>query len=241
MTIAEHPLMQIPEVVAALGDGIDESKLTVAAILLDAANDSYEQDSTPLEMLDEYTKGFMTFDTDDAYTIADRLREYFNRTEGYGSFDFEFVLDRDFGTSSYNVMTANPAGGWFSISGDVKYLDPERSELSGLPAAIHIAQTLIADHQQLSGYAKASADTLAIHKISLGLGTAPEWKGADTLEWIADVIGLVREHPGDKDPTEYLERFKAEYNIDAAKHPQLSLYIDDYIVEQDEDTTEKGL
>lgn len=50
----------------------------------------------------------------------------------------------------------------------------------------------------------ASPDSDAITKIALGLGTSPEWSGADDLDWIAGVVGTVRPHPGDADPIQYI-------------------------------------
>jgi hypothetical protein len=49
-------------------------------------------------------------------------------------------------------------------------------------------------------------DQWAIDKIAVGLGTRTEWPGAETLEWIANVIGTVRPHPGDAAP-----RYRAEF------------------------------
>ena len=46
--------------------------------------------------------------------------------------------------------------------------------------------------------------------IALMLGTHREWNGADFLEDIANLISLVRQHPGDRDPAAYATRLLAE-------------------------------
>lgn len=52
------------------------------------------------------------------------------------------------------------------------------------------------------------ADMWAIDKIATLLGTSSEWKGADYLQWIADIIGSVRPHPGDNDGDGYAIDFR---------------------------------
>lgn len=50
-------------------------------------------------------------------------------------------------------------------------------------------------------------DTEVVDRIALGLGTQSKW-GSDELEWIADLIGMVRPHPGDTDPARYLREWE---------------------------------
>ena len=55
-----------------------------------------------------------------------------------------------------------------------------------------------------------STDTNIVNAIALMLGTHREWNGADFLEDIANLISLVRQHPGDRDPAAYATRLLAE-------------------------------
>lgn len=77
-------------------------------------------------------------------------------------------------------------------------------------------------------------DTDVVDALALGLGTRPEWKGGDELEWIADTLGQVRVHPGGQDPREYVANFAAENDFDPANETYLAGYIDDF--DADEDT-----
>ena len=54
-----------------------------------------------------------------------------------------------------------------------------------------------------------STDTNIVN--ALMLGTHREWDGADFLEEIANLISLVREHPGVQDPAAYATRLLAEH------------------------------
>ena len=55
-------------------------------------------------------------------------------------------------------------------------------------------------------------DTNIVNAIALMLGTHREWNsGADFLEDIANLIGSVRQHPGDRDPAAYATRLLAEH------------------------------
>ena len=56
-----------------------------------------------------------------------------------------------------------------------------------------------------------STDTNIVNAIALLLGTQREWNGGDCLEDIANLIGLVRQHPGDQDPAGYVARFLTEH------------------------------
>ena len=46
-------------------------------------------------------------------------------------------------------------------------------------------------------------DQIVIDRIATLLGTSEEWSGADMLEFIADLIGDVRPHPGNCEAGEY--------------------------------------
>lgn len=53
-------------------------------------------------------------------------------------------------------------------------------------------------------------DQIVIDRIATLLGTSEEWSGADMLEFIADLIGDVRPHPGGcAAGAEYQELFRA--------------------------------
>ena len=56
-----------------------------------------------------------------------------------------------------------------------------------------------------------STDTNIVNAIALMLGTHREWSGADFLEEIANLISLVREHPGVQDPAAYATRLLTEH------------------------------
>ncbi|MNY75788.1 hypothetical protein D3C86_2151680 [compost metagenome] len=78
-------------------------------------------------------------------------------------------------------------------------------------------------------------DTDVVDAIALGLGTKPEWSGADELEWIANTIGKVRPHPGDRDPREYHEEFIEQHDFDPIQDNFLTGYVSEYNDENDKD------
>lgn len=75
----------------------------------------------------------------------------------------------------------------------------------------------------------APTDTDIVDAIALGLGTKASWDGADELEWIADTIAKVRDHPGghDDNPTAYREEFAAAYGFEPTEDHFLAGYVDD--------------
>ncbi|MEU7156107.1 hypothetical protein AB0A98_06635 [Streptomyces chrestomyceticus] len=83
-------------------------------------------------------------------------------------------------------------------------------------------------------------DTDVVDAIALGLGTSPEWTGTETLEWIANTIGKVRNHPGGRDPREYREEFAEERAFDPREDGFLAKYLDEGTDEVD-DKEERGL
>jgi len=52
-------------------------------------------------------------------------------------------------------------------------------------------------------------DESVVDKIAVGLGTQSSWNGGDCLEWIANLIGQVRPHPGSEYGPPYAEVFQA--------------------------------
>jgi hypothetical protein len=71
-------------------------------------------------------------------------------------------------------------------------------------------------------------DSDVVDAIALGLGTAETWSGADALEWIADVIGRVRWHPGSEGkPEDYVRHIAERRGSDPREDPFLSQYVED--------------
>lgn len=65
--------------------------------------------------------------------------------------------------------------------------------------------------------ASVTTDQRAVDKIASILG-APEWEGADFCEWIADIIGEVRPHPGNyATRDEYADIFAEEIGRDVIR------------------------
>lgn len=87
-----------------------------------------------------------------------------------------------------------------------------------LPEAVLRAMGFILDYSRplsrTNGNKGRVTDTDVVDAIALGLGTKPEWSGATELEWIAETIGAVRPHPGDRDPREYFEEFAEQHTFD---------------------------
>lgn len=77
-----------------------------------------------------------------------------------------------------------------------------------------------------NGNTGAVTDNDVVDALALGLGTRPEWKGGDELEWIANVIGLVRTHPGGQVPADYVAQFTAETGFDPRQDNFLQQFID---------------
>lgn len=80
-------------------------------------------------------------------------------------------------------------------------------------------------------------DTDIIDAIALGLGTQSDWSGGDCLEWIANLIGAVRDHPGDadSDPAGYLARWRDRFGFDPLTSNFLEQYVDDEATEAEDD------
>ena len=89
------------------------------------------------------------------------------------------------------------------VDGNDEYQE-DQEELSDRIGAEATDAAFIVANQQ-------STDTNIVNAIALMLGTHREWNGGDTLEDIANLIGLVREHPGDRDPAAYATRLLAEH------------------------------
>lgn len=113
-----------------------------------------------------------------------------------------------------------------------------------LPESVLVAMGFIPDYELPLSRANGSGnqtpltDTDVVDAIALGLGTSPDWPGADTLEWIADTIGKVRNHPGGCDPREYREEFAEERTIDPLDDSFLAMYINEGTGEVDKEEKE---
>ncbi|MFI8091518.1 hypothetical protein ACIF9R_24890 [Streptomyces sp. NPDC086080] len=113
-----------------------------------------------------------------------------------------------------------------------------------LPESVLLAMGFILDYElplsraNSRGASTLLTDTDVVDAIALGLGTSPEWSGASTLEWIADTIGKVRQHPGDRDPREYREEFTEEHAFDPRDDSFLAQYVNEGVDEVDEEESE---
>lgn len=113
----------------------------------------------------------------------------------------------------------------------------------GLPEAVLRAMGFIPDHtrplSRSNGGTGPVTDTDVVDAIALGLGTKPEWEGADELEWITDAIGAVRSHPGDRDPVEYREEYAEAYSFDPVDDRFLQGFVSEDTYAGDEDDEEE--
>lgn len=91
-----------------------------------------------------------------------------------------------------------------------------------LPQKVLTAMGFIPDYSR-------SADAEVVDAIALGLGTKDEWSGADELEWIAETLARVREHPGNLEPPQYLERFTKAHHADPLEDAFLIGYINEAV------------
>ncbi|MFJ9900578.1 hypothetical protein ACIQPR_45355 [Streptomyces sp. NPDC091280] len=107
-----------------------------------------------------------------------------------------------------------------------------------------LAMGFIPDYEQPLAHANSRGastpltDTDVVDAIALGLGTSPEWPGTDTLKWIAEAIGKVRDEPGNAEPAEYLKRWSEPYGFDPLSSQFLSAYIGEEIGKAGEEESE---
>ncbi|MFB7597589.1 hypothetical protein [Streptomyces sp. NPDC056160] len=113
-----------------------------------------------------------------------------------------------------------------------------------LPESVLLGMGFIPDYEQpLSransrGASTPLTDTDVVDAIALGLGTSPEWPGTDTLKWIAEAIGKVRDEPGNAEPVKYLKRWSERHGFDLLSSKFLSAYIDEEIGKAGEEEIE---
>ncbi|MFD4475864.1 hypothetical protein ACFWPU_07080 [Streptomyces sp. NPDC058471] len=104
-----------------------------------------------------------------------------------------------------------------------------------LPESVLVGMGFIPDYELPLSRANGSGDhtpltdTDVVDAIALGLGTSPERPGTDTLKWIAEAIGKVRDEPGNAEPVEYLKHWSERYGFDPLSSKFLSAYIDEEI------------
>lgn len=142
-----------PAVTPALASDPDlsagQSKLL--EILLDPKNDPTERAASPEDMLEEL-ESFSGNDFGEAVTIGEILNAHHDRRTGRsGEFIFELTSSSEGEINGYNVLAATgSSGSWMAASGDEKYLLGARYELSGLRAALKIAETLSEDYARIT-------------------------------------------------------------------------------------------
>ncbi|MFI5702563.1 hypothetical protein ACIA78_21265 [Streptomyces xanthochromogenes] len=113
-----------------------------------------------------------------------------------------------------------------------------------LPESVLLAMGFIPDYElplsraNSRGASTPLTDTDVVDAIALGLGTSPEWPGTDTLKWIAEAIGKVRDEPGNDEPVEYLKRWSEQYGFDPLSSKFLSAYIVEEIGKAGEEESE---
>ncbi|MFB7917068.1 hypothetical protein [Streptomyces sp. NPDC056061] len=128
------------------------------------------------------------------------------------------------------------AGHRLYISGGLSFGDPPTETAEAirnayrLPTSVLWVMGFIPDCSKplsrAGGSTGAVTDTDVVDAIALGLGTRPNWSGAQELTWIADTIGKVRPHPGDQDPVEYYEHYTAKTGFDPLADGFLASHID---------------
>ncbi|MEU3050510.1 hypothetical protein ABZ705_29075 [Streptomyces sp. NPDC006984] len=102
-----------------------------------------------------------------------------------------------------------------------------------LPESVLVGMGFIPDYELPLSRANGSGDrtpltdTDVVDAIALGLGTSPDWSGANTLEWITDAIGKVRSHSGGGNPRKYHEKFAEAHAVDPLDDSFLAMYVDE--------------
>ncbi|PUB32494.1 hypothetical protein C8K30_1011020 [Promicromonospora sp. AC04] len=98
-----------------------------------------------------------------------------------------------------------------------------------LPEPVLLAMGFIRDYSKplarKNGNPGHVTDTDVVDAIALGLGTQPQWSGADELQWIADAVGAVRERPGSTEPAQYLRAFTEQHAFDPTSSDFLAQYV----------------
>ncbi|MFF1880273.1 hypothetical protein ACFVVC_02225 [Pseudarthrobacter sp. NPDC058196] len=145
-------------------------------------------------------------------------------------------LEKALGSSETDTIEV--AGYRLNISGGLSSGDTPTDAAAAiwnayhLPVAVLLAMGFIPDCSRplsrTNGNPGHVTDTDIVDAIALGLGTKPEWSGADELEWIANAVGTVRSHPGDRDPAEYHVEFTEQHGFDPVNDSFLIGYVSKY-------------
>lgn len=147
------PCVLTPQILDALdGAVLTQGEFEALSILLDPRNDDDQNEANPatiedqLELFSDYSS-FWASHTND---IGNRLRSHYERLTGNSSaFFLEFSCDPDGYINGYQVMTSvGSAGSWMISNCELKYIDPDRYNWSGLMASVRVAEVLINDYEQ---------------------------------------------------------------------------------------------
>lgn len=217
------------------------------AAVVDMNEFGYTEDDTDFEFEFEGH----TLEGEDIYDPADRIKIFRRAAEDIIAELEKLRLGTDPSNESHEINWALVGGYKVYIAGGMSHGDAPTDattvlwDAGKLPDAVLAAIGFVVNPTRSarnSGFAPdadSMTDADAMDAIALGLGTAPEWEGADTLEWIANVVGHVREHPGDADPVEYHERFQAEYGFDPLETAMLRDYVDEEVEAECDDEDEE--
>ena len=149
---------------------------------------------------------------------------------------------------SEDTTTLTVAGYLIYISSGPSWGDAPTDAADGIWNAYYLPQHVLRAMGFIPNYAVPLSrtngnsgrvsDTDVVDAIALGLGTKPEWSGADELDWIANAIGAVRPHPGGRNPVEYRENFIEANNFDPIDDNFLKGFVSDEAVESDDQEDE---
>lgn len=135
---------------------LDAKSLDLLELLIDPENDPTESAKTPIEMLD-LLDGLVDFDPYAILEITGRIAQHFERLSGnFAEFGFDLAADADGYHDGYVVRVPMPEQTYLVSVGETKHLDPERYELSGVKAAIHVTREVTNVYRRL----RAIADQL---------------------------------------------------------------------------------
>lgn len=141
------------------------------------------------------------------------------------------------------VTALDVAGYRLFLSGGPSYGDAPTEAAAAiwrigvLPPDVRRAMGVVDKSRRLSrldGSTGPLTDTDVVDAIALGLGTKSQWSGADELEWIAEVVGRVRPHPGNSDPRPYRAAFAAQRGGDPLRDLFLNTCVGEEALDDEE-------
>ncbi|MDP9903160.1 hypothetical protein [Arthrobacter bambusae] len=146
--------------------------------------------------------------------------------------------------NSPETDTINVPGYLIHVSGGLSTGDAPTEAADAIWNAYYLSEIVLRAMGFIPDYSKPLSrtngnlghvtDTDVIDAIALGPGTKPKWSGADELVWIADTIGFVRPHPGDRGPRDYRKEFTERHDFDPVQDNFLTGYINRYNDAEDE-------